>query len=94
MANMSKSDLLSAVADSAGCTKGDAEAIIEAFFGQVVGAAQAGDAVAWPGFGKFSLAERAARTGRNPQTGAPVQIAASKSVKFSAAKALKETMNG
>ena len=94
MANMSKSDLLSAVADDAGCSKADAEAVIDAFFGQVVGAAKAGDAVAWPGFGKFSLAERAARTGRNPQTGAPVQIAASKSVKFSAAKALKETMNG
>ena len=94
MANMSKSDLLSAVADEAGCTKGDAEAVIDAFFGQVVGAAKAGDAVAWPGIGKFSLAERAARTGRNPQTGAPVQIAASKSVKFSAAKALKDTMNG
>jgi DNA-binding protein HU-beta len=94
MANMSKSDLLSSVADAAGCTKGDAEAVIDAFFAQVVGAAQAGDAVSWPGIGKFSLAERSARTGRNPQTGEPVQIAASKSVKFTAAKALKETMNG
>jgi len=94
MANMSKSDLLSAVAESAGCTKGDAEAVIDAFVAQVIGAAQGGDAVSWPGFGKFSLSERAARVGRNPQTGAPVQIAASKSVKFSAAKALKETMNG
>ena len=94
MPNMSKSDLLSAIAESADCGKGDAEAVIDAFFAQVVGAAQSGDAVAWPGFGKFSLAERAARTGRNPQTGAPVQINASKSVKFSAAKALKESMNG
>ncbi len=93
MANMSKSDLLSAVAESADCTKGGAEAVIEAFFAQVVSSAQAGDAVSWPGIGKFSLAERAARTGRNPQTGAPVQIAASRSVKFSAAKALKESMN-
>jgi DNA-binding protein HU-beta len=94
MANMSKSDVLSAVAGSAGCTKADAEAIIEAFFGCVEGAAKAGDAVAWPGVGKFSRSDRAARMGRNPQTGATIQIRASSSVKFSAAKALKDRMNG
>ena len=94
MANISKSDLLSAVAEEAGCTKGDAEAVIDAFFGQVVGAAKAGDAIAWPSFGKFSLSERAARTGRNPATGETIQIAASKGVKFTAAKALKDEMNG
>ena len=69
MANMSKSDVLTAVADAAGCSKTEAEAAIEAFFGAVVNAAQGGDSVAWPGIGKFSLSERAARTGRNPQTG-------------------------
>ncbi len=94
MANMSKSDVLSAVADAAGCSKTEAEAAIEAFFGAVVNAAQSGDSVAWPGIGKFSLSERAARTGRNPQTGEQIQISASRSVKFSAAKALKDTMNG
>ena len=94
MANMSKSDVLSAVAGSAGCTKADAEAVIEAFFGCVESAAKAGDAVAWPGVGKFSRSDRAARQGRNPQTGATIQIAASSSVKFTAAKALKDRMNG
>ncbi|MEC7426277.1 MAG: HU family DNA-binding protein [Acidimicrobiales bacterium] len=94
MANMSKNDVLSAVAGSAGCTKGDAEAVIEAFFGCVESAAKAGDAVAWPGVGKFSRSDRAARQGRNPQTGETIQIAASSSVKFTAAKALKDRMNG
>jgi DNA-binding protein HU-beta len=94
MANMSKSDVLSAVAGGAGCTKADAEAVIEAFFGCVEGAAKAGDAVAWPGVGKFSRSDRAARMGRNPQTGATIHISASSSVKFSAAKALKDRMNG
>ena len=94
MANMSKSDVLSAVAGSAGCTKADAEAVIEAFFDCVESAAKAGDAVAWPGVGKFSRSDRAARQGRNPQTGATIQIAASSSVKFTAAKALKDRMNG
>ena len=94
MANMSKSDVLSAVAGSAGCTKADAEAVIEAFFGGVESAARAGNAVAWPGVGKFSRSDRAARQGRNPQTGATIQIAASSSVKFTAAKALKDRMNG
>lgn len=93
MANISKSDLLSHVAGEAGCTKADAEAVLDAFFGCVTVSAKSGDAVTWPGFGKFSLSERSARTGRNPQTGAPVQIPASKGVKFSAAKALKDTMN-
>ena len=91
---MSKSDVLTSVADAAGCSEAEAEAAIEAFFGAVVNAAQGGDSVAWPGIGKFSLSERAARTGRNPQTGEQIQISASRSVKFSAAKALKDTMNG
>ena len=94
MANMSKSDVLSAVAGSAGCTKAAAEAVIEAFFGCVESAAEAGDAVAWPGVGKFSRSDRAARMGRNPQTGAQIHIAASTSMKFTAAKALKDRMNG
>ena len=50
--------------------------------------------MAWPKFGKFSKSERAARMGRNPQTGEAVQVPASKSMKFSAAAALKESMNG
>ena len=93
MANMSKSDVLSAVAGGADCTKAEAQAVIAAFFGCEEGAAKAGDAVAWPGVGKFSRSDRAARMGRNPQTGASIYINASSSVKFTAAKALKDRMN-
>jgi DNA-binding protein HU-beta len=93
MANMSKSDLLNALADGSGCSKADVEKVIDTFFAQVTAAAKSDDAISWPGFGKFSRSERSARMGRNPQTGAEVQIAASCGVKFSAAKALKEDMN-
>ncbi|MFT7645481.1 MAG: DNA-binding protein HU-beta [Candidatus Poriferisodalaceae bacterium] len=90
---MNKSDVLSAVSEGAGCTKADAEAVLDAFFGTVTSEAKGGNAVTWPGFGKFSLSERAARTGRNPQTGESIAISASRGVKFSAAKALKDDMN-
>ena len=53
-----------------------------------------GDKVAWPGFGSFSTTKRPARTGRNPQTGAPVDIAASTAMKFTASSTLKSTLNG
>jgi len=89
-----KAELIDAVADAAGVSKADAERTLGAFFDHVVAATKKGEKVAWPGFGSFSTTKRSARTGRNPQTGEPVQIAASKSVKFTAAKALKETMNG
>ena len=55
--------------------------------------AKKGDKVAWPGFGSFSTTKRPARTGRNPQTGAPVKIAASTAMKFSASSTLKSALN-
>ncbi|MGH9133331.1 MAG: HU family DNA-binding protein [Ilumatobacteraceae bacterium] len=90
---MTKAELVEAVADSAGVSKADAEKTIGAFFDYVVASAKNGDKVAWPGFGSFSTSQRAARTGRNPQTGAPVQIAASTAMKFSASSTLKSTLN-
>lgn len=89
-----KAEMIDAVADSAGVSKTDAERTLGAFFDYVVAQAKKDDSVTWPGFGKFSLTQRAARTGRNPQTGAPVAIKASKAMKFTASSSLKEALNG
>ncbi len=91
---MSKSDTISAVADAAGVSKADAESVIDAFASVVTSAVKNADKVSWPGFGAFSHSDRAARTGRNPQTGEPVAIKASRVMKFSAAKATKDALNG
>jgi DNA-binding protein HU-beta len=88
-----KSEMLDAVAEAAGVSKADAERTLGAFFDHIVSATQGGDKVAWPGFGAFSTTQRAARTGRNPQTGAPVQIKASTAMKFSASSTLKQALN-
>lgn len=91
---MNKGELVSAVAAKAGCSNAQAEQIIGALFNSIVDAAQDGDKVAWPGFGSFAVTERSARTGRNPQTGASISIAASKALRFSPAAALKASLNG
>jgi DNA-binding protein HU-beta len=90
---MTKAELLDAVAEAAGVSKADAERTVGAFFDVVVSSTKAGDKVAWPGFGSFSTTERPARTGRNPQTGEPVQIKASTAMKFSASSTLKSALN-
>lgn len=87
-----KAELIDAVATSAGVSKADAERTIGAFFDHVTKATK-NDKVAWPGFGSFSRTKRAARTGRNPQTGAPVKIAASTAMKFTPSATLKTTLN-
>ena len=79
---MTKAELIDAVAKEAGVTKADAERTIGVFFDTVAKAAKKGDKVAWPGFGSFSTSKSKARTGRNPQTGEPVKIAASTRMKF------------
>ena len=89
-----KAELIDAVADAAGVSKADAERTLGAFFDHVVSATKSGEKVAWPGFGAFSTTKRSARTGRNPQTGAPVQIKASTAMKFSASSTLKTALNG
>lgn len=88
-----KAELIDAVATKAGVSKADAERTIGAFFDHVVASAKQGDKVAWPGFGSFSTSKRAARIGRNPQTGEPVNIKASTNVKFTASSALKAALN-
>jgi DNA-binding protein HU-beta len=90
---MTKAELIDEVAKSADVSKADAERTLGAFFDSVVKAAKKGDKVAWPGFGSFSTSKSAARTGRNPQTGAPVKIAASTRMKFTSSSTLKAALN-
>jgi DNA-binding protein HU-beta len=91
--NMTKAELIEAVAGQADTTKADAERVIDAFFETVKKEAKKGEKVAWPGFGSFSTSKRPARTGRNPQTGDPVKIAASTAMKFTASSVLKAELN-
>lgn len=89
---MNKGELVAAVAEEMGVSKAEADRAVKAVTGAVAGALSNGDKVQIPGFGNFEVKERAARTGRNPATGAEIQIAASKNVGFKAGKALKETL--
>jgi len=86
---MTKAEFVASVAEKTGLTKVAAAEAVDAFVGTVSEVLKAGDKITLPGFGTFSVSERAARKGRNPQTGAEIQIAASKSGKFSAGKDLK-----
>ena len=90
---MNKSELIDAVAGQAGVSKADASNTIDAFFEVLTNAVKSGDKVSWPGFGSFSTSQSAARTGRNPQTGEPVNIAASTRMKFTASSTLKAELN-
>jgi DNA-binding protein HU-beta len=90
---MNKSDLVDAIADSAGLSKADAGRSLDALVDTVTGALKKGDAVSLVGFGTFSVRDRAARTGRNPRTGETIQIKASKNPAFKAGKALKDAVN-
>ena len=90
---MTKAEVINAVAEQAGVTRGDAERSLAAFFDIVASAARNGDKVAWPGFGSFSASSSAARTGRNPQTGEPVKIGASTRLKFTSSSTLKAALN-
>ncbi|TNC80548.1 MAG: DNA-binding protein HU-beta [Oleiphilus sp.] len=90
---MNKSELIDAIADSADISKAAAGRAVDAVVESVTGALKKGDQVTLIGFGTFSVKERAARTGRNPQTGAEIQIAAAKIPSFKAGKALKDAVN-
>ncbi len=90
---MNKLELVSAVAEQANLTKKDAEAAIKAMLGTIEDSLKKGEKVQLVGFGTFEVRERAARTGRNPQTGAEMKIAAAKVPTFKAGKALKELIN-
>ena len=89
---MNKSELIDAVAQGAGLTKAQAKNAIDSYHDAVAGELKNGKSVDIAGFGSFSVAERAARTGRNPQTGAPLQIKASRVPKFKPGKGLKDVL--
>lgn len=89
---MNKGELIDAIAKEAGLTKADAGNALNAFIGNVSKALKKGDSVQLIGFGTFSVSKRAARTGRNPQTGKEIKIAAKKVAKFKAGKALADTV--
>jgi len=90
---MNKTELVAKVAEKAGLSKKAAAEAVDAFTAAVTEAVASGDKVSLIGFGTFDVSERAARTGRNPQTGAEIKIAASKSMKFKAGKAVKDAIN-
>lgn len=90
---MTKTELTEAIAASTGLSKTQAGDVLNSILDQTTVALSKGDRVALPGLGSFSLSDRAARTGRNPQTGEEMRIPASKAVRFSPAAALKKAVN-
>ncbi len=89
---MNKAELIDAIASGADISKVKAGEVIDAFVSTVTNALKNGDTVTLVGFGSFTTAERAARTGRNPATGEEIQIAASTSPKFKPGKQLKDAV--
>ena len=90
---MNKAQLIDAMASTAGLTKADAKKALDAFVTATTDALKTGDRVALIGFGSFSVSERSARTGRNPQTGKEITIAAKKVVKFKAGADLGDAVS-
>lgn len=89
---MNKAELIDAVAGSASLTKADAKKALDAFIESTTDSLKKGDRVALVGFGSFSVAQRSARTGRNPQTGKEIKIPAKKVVKFKAGQELADAV--
>ena len=90
---MNKQELIENIAESADITKAAAGRALDSMIDSVSGALKEGDSVVLVGFGTFTVRDRAARTGRNPQTGKEIQIAAAKVPAFKAGKALKDAVN-
>lgn len=90
---MNKTELVAAVAEQADISKKDAEKVLKAFVDVVTEEMKKGEKVQLVGFGTFEVSERAAREGRNPQTGKTMRIEACKAPKFKAGKALKDAVN-
>ena len=90
---MNKSDLIDAMAGDAGITKAAAKKALESFLGNIEKSLKGGDRVSLVGFGSWSVSKRAAREGRNPQTGKTIQIAAKNVVKFKAGSDLSDAVN-
>lgn len=91
---MNKNDLASAVAEQAGLSKADASSAVDAVIDAVTSTLKAGEEVRLVGFGTFSVSRRKATKGRNPATGAEIDIPASNQAKFKPGKGLKDTING
>ena len=91
---MNKSQLAEAAAERAGLSKGEASKALDAVLDSITSALQSGEKVSLTGFGTFEVRNRAARTARNPQTGAEMQVAASKAPAFKAGKGFKDAING
>lgn len=91
--SVNKSELIEAIAASADIPKAAASRALDAMVDSVTDSLKKGDSVSLVGFGTFAVKERAARTGRNPQTGEPIQISAAKVPSFKAGKALKDSVN-
>ena len=90
---MNKSDFIDALAKESGLSKKDASLAVDGYHKIVEKALKKGDKITFVGFGTYEVAKRAARTGRNPQTGKEIKIAASKAPKFKAGKTLKDAVN-
>ena len=90
---MNKNDLVANVASNAGISKADSAKAVDAVFDSITSSLKGGEEVRLVGFGTFSVSKRAATTGRNPQTGAAIQIPASMQPKFKAGKGLKDAVN-
>lgn len=90
---MNKTELIEVIAKDAKLSKASAQAALDAIVSAIVKTVTKGDAVTLVGFGAFSSGKRAARTGRNPQTGETIKIPAAKTVKFSAGKGFKDAVN-
>jgi DNA-binding protein HU-beta len=94
VATINKAELAKAVAEDTGLTNGQAKEAIEATLEQIENALMSGNEVSLSGFGKFAISERSARQGRNPQTGEPIEIKASRAPRFQPSAPLKAALNG
>ncbi len=90
---MNKADLIDRISSASGITKTQASAAVESLVGSITGALKKGERVALVGFGTFSVSQRRARNGRNPQTGSVIKIAARKVAKFTPGVELKKAVN-
>ena len=90
---MNKAELIDAIASESGLSKVDAKKALDGFVAATSNALKGGDRISLVGFGSFSISERSARTGRNPQTGKEIKIAAKKVVKFKAGAGLSGAVN-
>ncbi|KAB1064332.1 HU family DNA-binding protein [Salibacter halophilus] len=90
---MNKAELIDSISEGAGITKADAKKALDAFIDTTTKTLKKGDRLSLVGFGSFSISERSARTGRNPQTGKEIQIPAKNVVKFKAGAELADSVN-